>query len=506
MPADNIQSLTRQQLYDRIKASTKESVVLEEMQKYGFWEKNKDQPTVAEELIRREAELTQALNELVEKQRLYNDKEAALREMRKARMAAAKVKREETKQQRKKDAEEKTKWWNEKKQKEIIYLGEEVSAGLNNRENDAEKLSKHNLPHFPNEEALAAAMKISIGEIRFLAFNRPVSRISHYRRFTIPKKTGGVRRIAAPMPRLKAAQHWIYEEVLSKIRLNDAAHGFVTSRSIVSNATPHLEAEVVMNLDLKDFFPTIDFYRVKGMFRALGYSEQLSVIFALIATEPETEEVQIDGRTYYVAQGERHLPQGSPASPVITNIICRRMDARFRGLAKKFGYTYTRYADDLTFSASGEATLQLKRFLAHIRQVIADEDFKLHPDKLRIMRKGARKEVTGIVVNKKPAIKRDVYRRFKALVYQVEKDGPQGKHWNNSRNLLAAMRGYANFIAMVDAEKGKPLVERVKAICAQHGYKHVIRHPKKMPAVPVSVSLPNAPSPASPKKPWWKFW
>jgi RNA-directed DNA polymerase len=344
--------------------------------------------------------------------------------------------------------------------------------------------------------------------------------VSHYRRFSIPKKSGGLRNIAAPMPRLKAAQHWLYETILSKIQLHDAAHGFVHERSIVSNATPHLKAELVINLDLKDFFPTIDFHRVKGMFRALGYSEQLAIIFALLSTEPETDEVEIDGSTYYVARGERHLPQGSPASPVITNIICRRMDARFRGLAKKFGYTYTRYADDLTFSASGEPVKEVKRLLAHVRQIIADEDFKLHPKKLRIMRKGARKEVTGIVVNEKPAIIREEYRRFRSLVFQVEKDGPQGKHWNNSRNLLAAMRGYANFIAMVDPEKGKPLVERVKAICVKHQYKHVIRHPKKTKEEPVVGSRVEAAAAVQgttlrpemkdgvekTKKPWWKFW
>lgn len=511
--SDDIKSLTRQQLYDRIKTSSKDEVVLQEMQKYGFWEKSEGQPSAPEALIKRESELSRELSDLLEKQRLFNDKEAALREMRKARMDAAKLKREETKQLRKQKAEEKAKRWSERKSKEIGYLGEEVSGGLGHRENDLAQLNKYGLPVFENEEALARAMEKSIGEIRFLAFNRAVSTISHYRRFAIPKKSGGLRHIAAPMPRLKSAQHWLYENVLSKIKLHDAAHGFVPGRSIVSNASPHLKAEVVMNLDLKDFFPTIDFHRVKGMFRKLGYSEQLAIIFALISTEPAVDEVEMDGRTYYVAKGERHLPQGSPASPVITNIICRRMDARFRGLAKKFNYTYSRYADDLTFSASGEPVKELKRFLAHIRQVIDDEDFNLHPKKIRIMRKGARKEVTGIVVNEKPAIPREDVRRFRALVHQIEKTGPEGKHWNGNRNVLAAMKGYANFITMVDPAKGKPLEERVKKLLVKHSYKHVIRHPSKGKVAAhteTAISRPPqdaiAPDAAADKKRWWKFW
>ncbi len=202
---------------------------------------------------------------------------------------------------------------------------------------------------------IAAAIGITVGELRFLAFARKTSQKTHYIRFQIPKKVGGTRLISAPMPRLKRAQRWILDHVLNKVPLHEAAHGFVVDRvvdrSIVTNARPHVGANVVINIDLKEFFPTFTFRRIKGTFEGLGYGEEAATIFALLTSEPEVDEVELDGLSYFVARGARKLPQGSPASPGITNIVCRRLDARLQGMAKSAGFVYTRYADDLTFSA-----------------------------------------------------------------------------------------------------------------------------------------------------------
>jgi RNA-directed DNA polymerase len=506
------QPLTREQIYERIKASSKEQYILDEMIRLGFWRSDKDAPLVPEQLIRRETELTKELTDLLERQRVYQNKQALLKEMRKNRLEESRKKQEENKKLRIQRAQEKAQRWKETSQKDIIYLGEDVSGGLSSKEMNSEKLAKHSLPAYADVTAFAAAMKVTVGQLRFLAFNRQVSKISHYKQFHIAKKTGGKRLISAPMPRLKAAQHWILENILQKVKLHEAAHGFVEKRSIVSNATPHLKAEIVVNIDLKDFFPTVHYPRVKGVFRSLGYSEQIATVLGLICTESITDEITLDGETYFVGGGERHLPQGSPCSPAITNILCRSIDARLNGIAKKLGYTYTRYADDLTFSASGEAVKSVTKLLWGVRKVIKDEGFRIHPDKLRIMRKGAKKEVTGIVVNDKPGIDRAELKRFRALVFQVEKDGPKGKHWNNSRNLLASMRGFANYTAMVDPVKGKPLVERVNKILESNKFKHTIRHPRKKPAIPTPPST-NAPTLKNidpetvlKKKPWWKLW
>ncbi len=198
-------------------------------------------------------------------------------------------------------------------------------------------------------------MNITQGELRFFAFYRPTSTVSHYIRFKIPKKIGGDRQVSAPMPRLKTAPTWILDCILCNIPLHEAAHGFRPQRSIVANAQPHVGADVIINFDLKNFFPSISYKRVKGLFSSFGYSETAATIFALLCTEADVEEVELDGQTYYVAMSDRHLPQGSPASQAITNIMCRRLDKRLSAMAAELGFVYTRYADDFTFSASEDS-------------------------------------------------------------------------------------------------------------------------------------------------------
>ena len=196
----------RQQLYERIKASTKESVILEEMKRLGFWKKDAGVPSMPEQLILKEADLTKELNTLLEQQRRYQNKEQALKEMRKARLEKSRQKREANKERRKKEKEEKAAKWKAVKEKDITYLGEDVSKGLNNKETDPDKLAKNQLPVIDSVESLANTMSTSTGMIRYLAYNRIVSKTTHYIRFYIPKKTGGKRLISTPMPKLKQAQ------------------------------------------------------------------------------------------------------------------------------------------------------------------------------------------------------------------------------------------------------------------------------------------------------------
>src|SRR5690606_34838987 len=132
--------------------------------------------------------------------------------------------------------------------------------------------------------ALAEAMKLPLGALRFLAFARPVARVSHYKTFALPKRTGGLRRICAPMPRLKAAQTWVLRHLLAKVPLHDAAHGFRPGRSIVTNAAPDVGEAVVVGVGLADFFGSVPYPRVKAMFRWLGYSEAVATVLALLCT------------------------------------------------------------------------------------------------------------------------------------------------------------------------------------------------------------------------------
>jgi retron-type reverse transcriptase len=266
------------------------------------------------------------------------------------------------------------------------------------------------------------------------------------------------------MPRLKRAQEWVLREILEKVEPHPAAQGFRKGRSIVSNASPHVGAEVVVNLDVEQFFPTVTRRRIRGMFRSFGYGEQVATILSLLCSEPEAQEVELDGQVYHVARTERFLPQGAPSSPAITNVLCRGLDARLSRIAGSLGFQYTRYADDMTFSGSGPATGNVGRLLRRVRFVIEKEGFRVHPDKTRVLRRGRRQEVTGLVVNDRVNVPREALRRFRATLYQIERDGPEGKRWGNSADVLSAVEGFANFVAMVDPERGEALRGRVRAI------------------------------------------
>lgn len=487
----------------RIRASSRDEVTLAEMQRLGFWPAD-DDASAAAPLIRREAELSRALSALGQELREVEDPVLALRRMRKERMAQAKLRREETRQRRARERHERAQAWHTRRSHELLYLGEGVSAGLGDARSDADRLARLALPPLHAASDLATAMGLSLHELRFLAFDRRVSRISHYRRFAMPKKTGGERIISAPMPRLKRAQYWVLDNVLARVPLHPAAHGFVPQRSIVSNAAPHAGRAVVVNVDLKDFFPTIDLPRVRGVFTQLGFGKQVATTLALLCTEAPTEQVGIDGETFHVALGPRVLPQGAPSSPALTNILCRRLDARLLGAAAKLGFTYTRYADDLTFSGDEAARKLAGKLLWRVRQIVIDEGFTPHPKKQHVMRDSARQSVTGIVVNEKPAVDRESLRRFRATLFQVEKDGPEGKQWNGNPNVLAALEGYAHFIRMVDADKGAPLLARVRAVRAK--WRGADATQVAAPGKPAARSAAFRALSAQGKAPWEGFW
>jgi RNA-directed DNA polymerase len=463
------QPRTRQELYDLIRQSSKQEFILSEMIRLGFWPAGDTIPEDPADDIRRQAELQRQVDELRRQNRQLHDEKAIKKQLYKQRLEESKRKRQETKERRERERQERAQAWQAKQQQEITYLGEGVSIGLNQFEAKPDRLKQNNLTDFASIAALAEAMKLTVNQLRFLAFNRKISTISHYVRFKITKKTGGERLISAPMPRMKAAQHWILDQILEKVAQHPAAHGFRRGRSIVTNAQPHVGADVVINMDLQDFFPSISYKRVKGVFQALGYAEAIATIFALICTEPTVEAVELDGQRYFIATSDRHLPQGAPTSPAITNLLCRRLDKRLHNLAAQQGFTYTRYADDLTFSTQGEAVRNVCNMLKQTQRIVTHEGFTVHPDKTRVLRSSQQQEVTGVVVNEKLNVDRATLKKFRATLHHIEKDGLAGKTWGTGGDLLAAIEGFANYVAMVNPTKGEPLVTQVREIKRKYG-------------------------------------
>lgn len=497
----SFQPKTRKELYERISTSSLDEVILEEMIRLGFWPASGEQPKDPSDQIRREGELQRRLAELRSQHGDLQNEAKLKAEARKQRMADARDRRLQNRQRRLRERAERAAAWRLRKQREIAYLGEGVSAGLGQRAVNEPRLVAQGLPVLADAAALAHAMGITIAELRFLAFDRKTSKVSHYQRFTIAKKSGGTRTISAPMSRLKAAQHWVLENLLESIPIHDAAHGFRAGRSIVSNALPHVGADVVINIDLENFFPTVSYRRVKGLFANFGHSEEVATILALVCTEAQITDIELDQEVYHVATSERFLPQGAPTSPAITNLLCRRLDVRMTGICNKLGFVYTRYADDLSFSARGEAATRVGKLLSQVEWLVAEEGFKIHPDKTRIFRKGRRQEVTGLVVNESLAVPRATLRRFRTLLFRIDKDGPEGQRWGQGPQVLSSAMGFANFVSMVQPAKGQALKAQVQALIERYG-----GGPPPPPAVAIEEAAPEPASKSAepPKKKWWK--
>lgn len=501
------EQLSKQQIYDRIRATSKDSYILEEMQRLGFWQSG-NEPTLSEILIKQEATIDKELNELLAKDKKFANREAMILEMRKARMKAAKEKRIETKLNQEKKRQEKATQWELLQQQQILYLGESVSKGLNFKVNTSELLQQYNLPFFENALAFAKSMQIDLKALQYLAFNRKVSKVSHYHTFEVSKKSGGKRKIAAPKPKLKEIQTWILENILHKIPYTDEAHGFIKERSIVTNANPHINKDIVINIDLKDFFPTITYKRVKGLFHKMGYSEESATILGLLCTHSEVDEIDLDGISYYVQSGERKLPQGSPASPAISNLIVYKMDKKIKGLAKKLDFTYTRYADDMSFSTTKENSANVSPLLYFTKKIIESEGFTIHPDKIHIMRKGTQQKVTGVVVNEKLAVDRIQLRKFRALLHNIETNGWKDQKWGKAMHLINAIDGYTNYVYMINPEKGKLFKQKLKKIVKKHGQPDIPKTTVIEKEVEITLPIPEVikedPIDKKPEN-WWNI-
>ena len=349
------------------------------------------------------------------------------------------------------------------KQTDIVHLGRGVSAGLADRRSNIERLQHRGLPPLSTPADVATALQITIPRLRWLAYHAEASTVSHYIQFVVPKKSGGERTLSAPHKQLATAQRWILENILNKLPAHAAAHGFVKQRSIVTNATPHVQSVVVINCDLTDFFPSINVHRVIGLFRELGYSPAVATILALLVTECPRRKVLYRGKPWHVATGPRALPQGACTSPAISNLVSRRLDARFTGIAKKLGFVYTRYADDLTFS-SRESSRRIGYLLARVRHIAQDEGFAVNEKKTRVLKQAARQSVTGIVVNAKPSTPRRTRRQLRAMLHNAMKTGLPAQNRNRRPNFSAWVRGMIAFISMANAPQATRLKDQFQSL------------------------------------------
>jgi retron-type reverse transcriptase len=268
-------------------------------------------------------------------------------------------------------------------------------------------------PELINETALLAHLGLSPRELKKIWWFR--SRM--YRQFEIAKGKNKTRIISAPDERLKYLQREIVPLLGSLYRVRNPVHGFVVGKSVKTNARAHLRQRFVLNIDLKDFFPSITERRVAGVIASLGIDSRVADIIARLCCYGG------------------HLPQGAPTSPVISNMICFRLDKQLLAFAKMARCIYTRYADDLTFSSyqpmaslfeggvpsSGHFAPDL--LAPTLRNIFTANGFMINPDKAHYADRHSRRMVTGLKINQLLNVDRRYVRNIRAALYSVEKLG-----------------------------------------------------------------------------------
>lgn len=322
-------------------------------------------------------------------------------------------------------------------------------------------LEKRGLPVIQNLAELRKLLGIkSPSQLGYLLLASD-QREGPYARFTIPKRGGGERVICAPRKQLRWVQRQILDQILTRMPTHPAAHGFVIGRSIVTNAQMHVGAALLLKFDLSDFFPTIHYHRVMGLFASFGYyvgdtrfgkdddSNRVAPTLARLCCYAPVPE----------AWDDVVLPQGAPTSPAISNLVCRRLDARLDGLAKRNQGVYTRYADDLTFSFK-DTTVNLGRFRWWVDQICHQEGFFVNQSKFHVIRASQRQLVTGIVVNDELRIPREDRRRFRALLHNCRQHGLESQA-RERKDLGAYLRGFASYVHMVQPDEGAELLRQV---------------------------------------------
>ncbi len=293
------------------------------------------------------------------------------------------------------------------------------------------------LPVIETLHDLASLVRLSEGKL----YNLSRQHLDHYKRYDIPKNGGGVRTICQPSRGLKAIQAWILNRLLLNVKGSRASKGFERGASILDAASPHIGARALATLDIEDFFPSVPACWVFSLFRTLGYSPKIAHILTSLCT--------LDGG----------LPQGSPCSPKLANLVCQRLDMRLLGFVGRRGITYTRYSDDLAFSAY--SSIVLSRALPGIRAIIENEGFSINERKTRVSGPSRAHRVTGLVVTTEGVgIGRRSLRDLRSRINDLRRIPSDG----NATPKIDHLRGWLAYVRSVDEPRYKNLKKYVHTL------------------------------------------
>lgn len=267
----------------------------------------------------------------------------------------------------------------------------------------------------------------------------------NYRFFFIKKSSGKERQISAPEGSLKLVQSLLNLILSSVFEPHEQSFGFRKKVSIVDNAALHVGQYYVFNIDLKDFFPSIGFKKIKACltsepFNLNGTKEPIAYQISKICCIELRSGAQTEAKVQMV------LPQGAPTSPILSNIVCKKLDIKLTGLAKRFNVNYSRYADDITFSANHNLFNDESDFRIELQNIVASTGFQINPAKTRLQRQTSRQEVTGLTVNTKVNVKPTFIKAIRMYLYYWEKyglDKAQELYLHDKKEQLSGYYGFS---------------------------------------------------------------
>ncbi len=315
--------------------------------------------------------------------------------------------------------------------------------------------------------SLADWLRLPLEELSWFAgyrFRASSGKLSHYSYQWIPKRSGGCRLIEKPKEALKQIQRRILAEVLDPMTPHDAVTSYRRGFSIIDHTKPHTDSEMVITMDIEDFYPSLTFGRARGLFVLAGYPDPIAELLAALCCASTPRAILHQAPVELSSSRRRrfqrpHLPQGAPTSGALSNLLGYRIDARLTGLASPWKLRYTRYADDLAFSGSSMRRDTANRFIHQTGAILLEESFTPNMRKTRVMRPSQRQRVTGLVVNERPNIDRQTWDRLKAQFYQcsqgrVDAHLPPGMNHDAFREHLL---GQIAWVSMVHPGRGLKL-------------------------------------------------
>ena len=304
-----------------------------------------------------------------------------------------------------------------------------------------------------------------------------------YRKFSIRKRSGGRRFIHVPDPWLSRVQKWIHEHILKGIPSHPCSYAFTPKSSILKCASRHTGAQWLIKMDIDGFFSSVSEIQVFRVFKELGYQPLVAFELARICTVyPGARSPRWDDSVWQVKRSNNqiptyssgllgYLPQGAPTSPLLSNLVMRKIDNQIQKASLKAGLTYTRYSDDLTFSSRDKNfTRKLARaFIHEINKIISKDGFRPQHRKTLIVPPGSRKIVLGLLVDGSlPKLRREFKDHLRQHLYYLEKHGPiehaERREFDSVWGMKCHIKGLIDYANMIELTYAKSLLKRFNAI------------------------------------------